>query len=335
MVVSHLIARPGKYGAGSSHAPFSNRSSEPREVPAPGPAAVVSNVRVEGGLEFAASPDPRQSDCGGEAPPVDRAAMDTAAYEHASYREVPPLRRRAASLFLALVANGLLVVMLLSLATTGPFGSKGKGGAIIVQLLPDSTEAPTRDESRAERKQPKRAAAERSVAPEVVRPPTPLESSDVPDDIPLKMLVVSREMYAASDISKLAKNAPEGTGADSGASASGAGGPGDSAPAGTAPNGERLYNADWYRRPTHAQLSTYLPTHGPRVGWGLIACRTVANYRVEDCQEIADSPPGSGLASAVRQAAWQFLVRPPRIGGKSMVGAWVSIRIEFMENRVR
>lgn len=261
--------------------------------------------------------------------------MDTTSYQHASYREVPPLRRRAASLFLALVANGLLVIMLLSLATTGPFGSKGKGGAIIVRLLPDSTDAPTRDESKADRKQTKSAAAERSVAPKVVRPPTPLETSDVPDNMPLKMLVVSREIYAASDISKLPKNAPEGTGADSGASASGAGGAGDSTPAGTAPNGERLYNADWYRRPTHAQLSAYLPTRGPRVGWGLIACRTVANYRVEDCQEIADSPPGSGLASAVRQAAWQFLVRPPRIGGKSMEGAWVSIRIDYTEKSIR
>jgi protein TonB len=131
---------------------------------------------------------------------------------------------------------------------------------------------------------------------------------------------------AAADIGRFPSRS-----ADAAAGAGPSGMPGDTAEVGTAPNGERLYQADWYRRPRSAELSTYLPPGAPRVGWGLIACQTVPDYRVDNCQELGQSPPGSGLARAVRQAAWQFRVRPPRIGGKPLIGAWVRIRIEYGE----
>jgi protein TonB len=134
---------------------------------------------------------------------------------------------------------------------------------------------------------------------------------------------------AAADIGRIAPSgaAAPRTGERPAASASRSGR--DSEQVGTAPDGEPLYAAEWHRRPTSTQLSAYLPARMPPEGWGLVACKTAPNYRVEDCVELADSPPGSQLAGAVRQAAWQFLVRPPRVGGKVLVGSWVRIRIDY------
>jgi protein TonB len=97
---------------------------------------------------------------------------------------------------------------------------------------------------------------------------------------------------------------------------------------GTAPNGEPLYAAEWYREPDRHMLGTYLSTaNGP--GWGLIACRTAPDYRVEDCVALGEYPEGSQIDRSVLAAAWEFRVRPPRRGGQPLVGSWVRIRIDY------
>lgn len=104
--------------------------------------------------------------------------------------------------------------------------------------------------------------------------------------------------------------------------------PGDTARMGTAPNGEPMYAAQWYREPYDDELAGYLQTaSGP--GWGLIACRTAKDFRVEDCEIVDEYPRGSNIARAVKAAAWQFRVRPPRLKGQYMVGSWVGIRIDY------
>lgn len=101
---------------------------------------------------------------------------------------------------------------------------------------------------------------------------------------------------------------------------------------GAGPNGEPLYAAAWHREPYPEELSGYLSTaRGP--GWALIACRTVKDFRVEDCVGLAEHPSRSGIANAVLAAAWQFRVRPPQKGGKPMVGEWVRIRIDYGQRR--
>jgi len=103
---------------------------------------------------------------------------------------------------------------------------------------------------------------------------------------------------------------------------------GDTPIVGKAPNGEPLYAAKWYREPYDDELRGYLSTAtGP--GWGLIACRTAPDYRVEDCVALEEQPRGSNINRAVLAAAWQFKVRPPRRGNQSLVGAWVRIRIDY------
>ena len=101
------------------------------------------------------------------------------------------------------------------------------------------------------------------------------------------------------------------------------------------PGGERLYNPDWFRKPTDTELATYLPKRNPGEGWGAIACRTIENHRVEDCQILGESPGGSGYGRAVLNAAWQFQVIPPRINAKPQIGVWVRIRIEYTQRGAR
>jgi len=103
---------------------------------------------------------------------------------------------------------------------------------------------------------------------------------------------------------------------------------------GTAPNGEPLYAARWYREPTDQELAGYLSTaNGP--GYALIACKTVSGYYVEDCVLLSEGPQGSQIGRAVMAAAWQFRVRPARIGGAEQFGSWVRIRIDYTVRRAK
>ncbi|CAN5252846.1 hypothetical protein BH09PSE3_BH09PSE3_11720 [soil metagenome] len=153
--------------------------------------------------------------------------------------------------------------------------------------------------------------------------PTPRTAPVIAPVIPKSpMVIMSKEDFAASDISKLSKqggNDGSGTGKGSGSAM----GPGEG------PGGEPMYNAEWYREPTDGELAPYLPKGAPVGSWALIACKTIEHYGVENCQQLGESPAGSGLARALRLASWQFKVRPPRIGGKPLIGAWVKIRFDF------
>lgn len=229
---------------------------------------------------------------------------------------------------LALVVEALLVLVVLSIgsAISGPKGSEDGLVSIRFRAAPEQKQVPTPEEEQQPRKETIQRPAERS--PETPDQPAPAVAQPRPQPPAPALIPLSPSQMAASDISR-APSPPA-------APARSRMGPVDTSPpapdsprvSGSGPNGEPLYAAAWYREPYPDELNGYLSTAtGP--GWGLIACRTAPDYRVEDCVKVDEYPNGSNIARAVLAAAWQFRVRPPRVGGQYRVGEWVRIRIDY------
>jgi len=242
------------------------------------------------------------------------------AYRLPSPYDRQPLKRRLSGFALALAINVGLLLILLTLGVIPPPSQKTMSG-IVVDLVPQQRSTTMKKTQKTGVQKPK-VETNRPVPklPKIVLPVKPtIAPPPQPQTKPTPWLEMSKDEMAASDISKLP--------------AAGSGGGGDSEVVGRGPNGEALYAAEWAREPTDAELAGYIPRNAPE-GYGLIACKTVAGNRVEDCVELEQNPAGSHLASAVRQAAWQFRVRPPRKGGRALVGSWVRIRIDYYHSSV-
>jgi protein TonB len=237
------------------------------------------------------------------------------AYRLPSPFDGTPLKRRLSSFGLALAINvGLLLILMTLGIIPAPEGQKALRG-VVVDLIPESRSASQSQSTKAEAHRQRVETNKPVVKPPPimlpVKPTIPPPTQQAKKSPP--WIEMSSEDMAASDISKIP--------------AAGSGGGGDSEVVGKGPNGESLYAAEWAREPTDAELSGYMPRNAPE-GFGLVACKTIPDNRVEDCIEL-DQTPGSRLASAVRQAAWQFHVRPPRKGGRPLIGSWVRIRIDY------
>lgn len=240
--------------------------------------------------------------------------------------------RRSIGLLLALAVELLLIALIFTLGSS--ITQDGKEDAVTVVRFKANDQKPQSEQqeqvdSKPDLSKPDTRPAEKQVKPNEVPAPIAQPRPDAPP--PVQIIRLSPKEMAVVDITALPRR--PGPPAPVARSAMG---PVDSAPpardtpriSGSAPNGEPLYAAEWYRKPYPDETAGYLSTAtGP--GWGLIACRTVADYRVEDCVKIDEYPNGSNIARAALGAAWQFRVRPPRIGGKSMIGAWVGIRLEY------
>ena len=234
----------------------------------------------------------------------------------------PEWRRRAFGLALALAIEVGLFLLLLTLGTNIAGVREAAESLTTVDFTPEPepSEAPQEQKDRQPTALPRTDVAPR---PDQPVPPQPMPS-------PAAVLPVVAPSQAAEP-------APPSTPKIRAVVRSGESGPvgpanqatpGDSERVGTASNGEPLYAARWYREPTDQELRGYLSTaSGP--GYALINCRTAPDFRVEDCELIDEYPSGAQIGRAVMAAAWQFKVRPPRLGGRSLVGAWVRIRITY------
>ncbi|MBV9841566.1 MAG: hypothetical protein JOY99_08570 [Sphingomonadaceae bacterium] len=247
--------------------------------------------------------------------------MRDASLPQGSYLDQPPLGRRLGGLGVALAITALLVLMLLKLAP--PFDlSTARRGFVSFGLLPERAATPTATKSASKPKQVHAATHAKATVSPKARPQVDVTKGDWTSG----MIVMSREDFAATDIAKLpshkAEQAAGEASADAGAGGGSAGGGG--------PGGDRLYDVDWYRRPTDAELSFYKPKNNPPEGWGEVACKVIADHHVEDCHILGESPPGSGWGRAVLNASWQFRVMPPRIGSKELLGTWVRIHIDYL-----
>lgn len=234
--------------------------------------------------------------------------------------------RRALAITLAILIPALLLLLLLTFGfDTSPDSRETPISVVSLEATEIAQDAP--EASKAER-EPAEQPAPQQPATEQPQPSEPAAPLPAPAAIPKAALPIPTpaEPPPSPAPPRIGVRPPGGQvygPPNTGGSASR-----DTERVGTAPNGEPLYAASWYREPRDDELRGYLSTaSGP--GWGLIACRTAPDYRVEDCVGLDEYPTGSQINRAVLAAAWAFQVRPPRLGGRPMVGSWVRIRIDY------
>jgi hypothetical protein len=243
-----------------------------------------------------------------------------------------PFGRRAVAFGFTLMIELLLLFVLLRLGAPGQAPDKEKdGGTLAISLTPPPLKAradPTKqasdtpdddapaaaipDQEERPKDTPPQQKPEQKAAEKTNARPAPAATA-------APLVPLSGKALAGFDLGKI----PRG----SGTSGTGTGKGPAYGPPGGVPREDQLLNADWLREPTRGELAAYFPA-GSKPGWGIIACQTAPRFRVENCQALRDSP-GSGIAQALRRAAWQFQVIPPRINGRPAIGAWVRIRFDL------
>lgn len=235
------------------------------------------------------------------------------------------LRRRGLGLAIALLLEIIIILAILSLSMRagGPSAGQRRLNTFSLEAAADSSTSAEKSETQTPATEEQKNTPTPPIPKPLLPPVNPVQA---PPPAP-EFIKVSKSDFDAMDLSKL----PAGGGAGAGDSkSSGQGTKGMMGP-GLGPGGAQLYPVAWLREPYDSELAPYLATvkRIPRGASAEIACRMVERNRVENCQIIGENPRSTGLAKALRLAAWQFLVKPPRIDNKPQLGVWVRIRFDF------
>jgi protein TonB len=235
------------------------------------------------------------------------------------------LRRRGLGLAIALLLEVIIILAILSLSMRSGGPAAGTRGLSTFSLAAEVESASSAEKS--ETQTPVTPKVQSVVTPPIPPPLLPpVNPVQAPPPSP-DFIKVSKSDLDAMDLSKLPASGGAGSGESKG---SGQGAKGMMGP-GLGPGGAQLYPVAWLREPYDSELTPYLAAvkRIPRGASAEIACRMIERNRVENCQIIGENPRGTGLAKALRLAAWQFLVKPPRIDNKPQLGVWVRIRFDF------
>ena len=232
-------------------------------------------------------------------------------------------RRRSGAMLLAIAAHLLLILLLLRLAPS-PADRERAGNDLKTFAVTKGTATKTATKHA---KAPPKHATKAAKAAAKPRTHPASHSAATPGADASAIWALGRGLYKGSDIAAI----PSAHQGEAAAETADAGGGDTAGSPGAGPGGRTLYNAEWYTEPTDAEMRPYFPRPVAPSSWGMIACQTAPHNRVENCRELSESPSGAGLTRALRQAAWQFKVLPPRVDGKPMIGAWVRIRFDFTD----
>lgn len=249
--------------------------------------------------------------------------MRLASYFTLSDPEHAEARRRTVSLTITVAIHLLLLLLLLRLAPPSAKMSDHGRQMLSFNVAPDEQEQTTQAKSptRTNRAHPASAPP---------RPAVPPPKIELPVKAAPWVLTPGLERFDVRQVPPSQK--PAQSMSDASASDEAAGNSDSDRPVAYGPGGQPLYDAQWYREPTDAELAFYLKKARPGPGFAMIGCQMVARYHVTNCFPIGESQ-GSGLARAMIEASWQFLVLPPRIGNHMEIGTWVRIRFDFREEK--
>jgi protein TonB len=229
----------------------------------------------------------------------------------------PEIGRRATAIAIALAIECLLLLALLSLGLSSEPPPKPQVTEVSLaaeDVAEPESEAPVPDESEPTQRSAPPRPVETS-APALTPAPAPVAlislptAPVVPPPAAAPPAPVEGPVYGPPDTGRPRSD--------------------DSERVGTAPNGEPLYAAQWYQRPGK-EFDGYLSAASP--GYGLMACRTIPDFYVTDCVALGETP-GSRLTRSMLAGSGVLRVRPPRLGGRSLVGSWVRIRIDYSIRR--